>query len=153
MGCDIHCYAERRTTDGYECLSDAKPFDWRSYGMYGFLANVRNYSAVPPISMPRNLPVDMSPDVRAASEAWASDGHSHSWLSVAELLAFDYNAEMEDRREVRQVGPNAWDGGCTADRGNGKRTTFREFLGEAYFADLIKLRDAEADRIVFWFDN
>ena len=32
-------------------------------------------------------------------------------------------------------------------------TTYREFLGEAFFDDLARLVAAGADRVVFWFDN
>lgn len=60
MCCDIHSYAERKVGDRYELVNDrvfpteygaphSAPFDWRSYGMYGFLAGVRNYSEVTPI--------------------------------------------------------------------------------------------------------
>ena len=41
------------------------PFDWRSYGMYGFLAGVRNYSAVQPISEPRGFPEDANSTIQA----------------------------------------------------------------------------------------
>ena len=49
MGCDIHSYAERKTSKGYEIIDGLHPLDWRSYGLFGFLAGVRNYSAVTPI--------------------------------------------------------------------------------------------------------
>jgi hypothetical protein len=152
MGCDIHCYAEKRTKDGWEMISGPCPFDWRNYGMYGFLADVRNYSAVPPIAEQRGFPDDASEEVKAHKEDWGCDAHSSSWLTVNELLTFNYDAPMEDRRVTRQVGPNAWDGGCTCERGEGQQTTFREFLGKTFFEDLEKLKASGAERIVFWFD-
>lgn len=152
MGCDIHPYAERKTDNGWEKIEGLHPFDWRSYGMFGFLANVRNYSAVPPLSEPRDLPDDISDAVRAESESWKGDGHSHSWLSVAELSAFNYDADMEDRRVSRRV--NGYiHGGCTCDPGEGENMTYRQFLCEDFFDDIKKLQDAGAGRIVFWFDN
>jgi len=153
MGCDIHSHAEKKTEAGYEKISELEPFDWRSYGMFGFLANVRNYSDVPPISERRGVPADMSAEVAKDYEGWDTDAHSASWLSVAELAAFDYDAKMEDRRVTRQTGPNSWNGGATAEPGGGKEMTFREFLGDGFFADIKKLQDVGADRIVFWFDN
>jgi hypothetical protein len=152
MGCDIHCYAEKRTKDGWEMISGLCPFDWRNYGMYGFLADVRNYSSVPPIAEPRGFPDDASEEVQALKEDWDCDAHSSSWLTVNELLTFNYDAPMEDRRVMRQVGPNAWDGGCTCEPGEGQQTTFREFLGKTFFEDLEKLKASGAERIVFWFD-
>ncbi len=147
MGCDIHSQAEKRVEGKWEAIPDLLPFDWRSYGMYGFLANVRNYSAVPPISEPRGLPPDATGDTD-----YTYGDHSYSWLSVEELLAFDYDQPMEDRRVTRTVG-NFTNGGVTAEPGGGSQTTFREFLGPHFFEDLEKLKAAGAERIVFGFDN
>lgn len=158
MGCDIHIIAQRRNGDTWEEVSGEftdgpAPFDWRSYGMFGFLANVRNYSAVPPISEPRGLPEDHDPgNVDEYGGCFLGD-HSFSWLSVEELLAFDYDQPMEDRRVTRQIGPNAWSGAVTADPGGGEMTTYRVFLGEAFFNDLAELQRIGAERIVFGFDS
>ena len=109
--------------------------------MYGFLANVRNYSRVPPISEPRGLPEDISEDVKSESEEyWSGDGHSHSWVSLKELLDFDYEKTFEDRR-------------C---EGDGEVVSFKKFLGEQFFAQIEILKtlgDPEDVRIVFFFDN
>jgi hypothetical protein len=153
MGCDIHIFAEKKGDDGKYYALEFIPFDWRSYGMFGFLAGVRNYSDVTPISGPRGMPADASDKALKGYDSLGSDGHSHSWLTVYELTSFDYDATMEDRRVTRQTGPNSWSGGCTCEPGEGKQMTWREFLGEGFFADLEKLQDLGADRIVFWFDN
>lgn len=159
MGCDIHILAERKVGSAYEAITDAKfaegpaPFDWRAYGMFGFLAGVRNYSDVPPIAERRGFPEDASKIVADEYDEWAGDAHSPSWLSVAELTAFDYDKPMEDRRVTRQLGPNLWSGACTAEAGFGEMTTYRDFLGPQFFADLSVLEDVGADRVVFWFDN
>jgi len=154
MGCDIHSYAERKDESGKYVDLDFSPFDNRSYGTFGFLADVRNYSAVPPISQPRGLPDDVSSEVPERDETWGSDGHSHSWLSVAELVSFDYDSAMEDRRHTVQTGPRSWNGGATCEVGQGKKkTTFRKFLGDGFFADLKKLQDMGAERVVFWFES
>jgi hypothetical protein len=147
MGCDIHTVAQKKTAAGWEDL-DFRPFDWRSYGMFGFLAGVRNYSAVAPIAEKRGLPDDFDAD-----RFDCSDYHSRSWLSVDELTAFDYDQKMEDRRVTRQVAEGWYDGGQTAEPGGGVTMTYREFLGESFFADLLELQDIGADRIVFAFDN
>jgi hypothetical protein len=169
MGCDIHAYTEWQGGDGkWHKVGDAfplddfdkewsgkdfgdSPFNWRSYGLFGFLAGVRNYSRAPVIAEPRGLPTDMSVEIRAIwDEDWDLDGHTPSWLSRAELLAFDYDQTFEDRRVTR--GNN---GAALADVGEGEQTTFREFLGAGYFRDLEVLRQVEAPevRIVFWFDS
>jgi hypothetical protein len=173
MGCDIHSFAEVRREGRWEAVGDvfpldehdqawkkkthdSHPFDWRSYGLFGFLANVRNYSYVPSLSDRRGVPGDVSDTVRMAYEHWDADGHSASWLSLAELAGFDYDATFEDRRTTKQTGPNSFDGAADAGAGSGKQVTFREFLGSSFFRDLDVLKTlGEPDnvRIVFWFDN
>jgi len=153
MGCDIHTYAERKVGDRYELISNLTPFDWRSYGMYGFLADVRNYSDVPPLAEQRGLPDDAAAATKEAASNMAGDAHSHTWLSVADLTAFDYCLPLEDRRVTVQLAENMWSGAGTAGPGGGEMTTYREFLGDEFFADLAKLKEAGADRVVFWFDN
>jgi hypothetical protein len=154
MGCDIHITAERKTNSGYEAITDIEfqvgtaPFDWRAYGMFCFLAGVRNYSDIKPISQPRGIPKDISNDVEEEFNSWSSDAHSGSWLSISELLEFGYDDKMEDLR-VMENG----NGGCTTNPGSGKITTYKEFLGSAFFKDLSKLEQCGAERIVFWFDN
>lgn len=148
MGCDIHMQAERKV-DGKWQIVPGNFFDWRGYNVFAFLAGVRNYSAITPIAAPRGLPDDA---------VMANDGddlgdHSFSWLSMDELLAFDYGACTEDRRVMVQTGPNSWNGGATAEPGGGKTTTYREYLMEGFFEELEKLKAAGADRIVFGFDS
>lgn len=153
MGCDIHTVAEKKVGDEYVAIDGFEPFDWRSYFMYGFFAGVRNYSDVPPLSEPRGVPDDASSVTKERVDGWDSDGHSHSWLSIAELTAFDYDAKVEDRRITVQM-PGGWvNCGATAGPGGGEMTTWRDRLGDAYFTDLERLVTAGAERVVFWFDN
>ena len=159
MGCDIHSHVETKDAAGVwravEWESDDKyaagPFDWRSYALFGWLADVRNYSAVPPLAEPKGLPDDVGDGIRTEHEDMQWDAHSASWFSVDELLAFDYDQEFEDRRVTRNG-----DGSVTAEPGGGEVTTYREFLGPAYFSDLDRLRalnEQAPTRVVFWFDN
>jgi hypothetical protein len=148
MGTDITCRAERRDKGGnWITIDGLSPFNWRSYGIFGFLADVRNHSAVPPIAPQRGLPDDVDPATRDYYEDWENGNHGASWLTLRELLVFDYDQEFEDRRMIRNG-----DGGVTCDPGEGKRVTYREFLGDAYFDDIEELKAAGAERIVFWFD-
>jgi hypothetical protein len=154
MGCDIHAYAEVKRDGRWEFAQEV--FDCRNYGLFGWLANVRNYSAVPPLSEPRGLPTDVSSQVRDEAEDWSGDGHTHSWLSAKELLDLDLDATFENRRVTRQTGPNSWDGGCTADLGGGKVVVYRELFGSCLTDTLDVLRGLGAPddvRVVFWFDN
>lgn len=150
MGCDIHSHAERKNPNGeWEIVSLIDPpFNWRSYGVFAFLAGVRNYSAVTPIAPPRGLPEDISNSVKADYDSWNSDAHTPSWLTVKELSDFDYDQRMEDRRCMRGN-----DGGCTCDPGEGILTTYREFFGDGFLLEIQRLGAVGAERIVFWFDN
>ena len=154
MGCDIHSNCERKDENGnWTNLQGFSPFNDRCYGTFGFLAGVRNYSAVKPIAERRGFPEDASDKVRKSYEGWSSDAHSASWLSVSELNSFNYDNTCEDRRCTQKVAAGYFDGGQTCDTGEGKTQTFREFLGPYFFKDLEKLNEIGAERIVFWFDN
>lgn len=149
MGCDIHSFAERKNENGqWEKVPELSPFGSRSYGTFGFLADVRNYSALTPIAKRRGFPDDASREVASEYEGWGSYAHSPAWLTVAELAAFDYDAICEDRRCMRNG-----NGGSTCEPGEGRQQTYREFLGPWFFDDLKALQDAGAERVVFWFDN
>lgn len=156
MGCDIHPRVEIRDEAGWHPVPDLEVWDFRSYSVFGWLAGVRNYSAVEPLTEPRGFPADASEPVREDFEKWKMDAHTPSWLTLAELLAVDYEAEVNDRRVTRQIAPNAWDGGCTGEPEEGTREPLREFLGVAFMRDLaylVELGDPENVRVVFWFDN
>lgn len=125
VGCDIHFFVERRNGDGTWHTADAwEPDEYepnrirvpyeksfchdRSYSLFSILANVRNgygFAGVDtgdgflPIAEPRGMPNDASPEVAAEAESWDGDGHSHSYFTVAELLAFDWT-QMTTRRGV-----------------------------------------------------
>ena len=93
-----------------------------------------------PIAQPRGLPEDVSPSVKAESDRWAPDGHSHSWLSVDELTSYNYDKPLRDRN-IESV-PEDF-----------VNCTIREALTEYYFSELTRLENSGAERIVFWFDN
>lgn len=157
MGCDIHTYAEV-FVDGQYALQDLNdlllnsrgPFDWRCYAMYGFLADVRNYSAIPPLAQPRGLPHDVSHEV---SSQFHCGYHTPSWLSVDELRNFDYTQPVENRRCMVQLGPNSASGSGTCAEGKGHMATYRDLLSKEFVRDLKVLVNAKTSRVVFWFDN
>jgi hypothetical protein len=155
MGCSLHAHAERRNYHGnWLKVPHLTPFNWRNYGFYGWLAGVRNHSAMTPMAADRGLPEDASESVaREFYDYWESDAHSVSWVTVAELLAFDYDAPCEDRRARLVVDGNVWVAPVALGPGDGQVQTYRAFLGEDYFRDLEALKAAGAERVVFWFDS
>ena len=124
------------------------PFGGRNYSVFAFLAGVKNFSGIAPIAPARGLP----PDARCAR--WKNrylGQHSFSWLLIEELDAFDYDAEMEDRR-IYMLG-NKGDYPRTLPPGRGERHPWRTFLTPSFFADLAELNRIGADRVVFGFDG
>lgn len=200
MGCDIHSFAEvkkdgkwlpiesdgRTSSWGLFFERDSEflaPFDWRNYSMFGFLADVRNYSHCTPIAEPKGLPEDseylnstskyaydrspMSGEAIPESEREKvkddledSGYHSHSWLTLKELVDFDYEKTFWDRRISRttynESGGSFTDGAALANEGEGETITYREHLGEAFFEEIELLKQhgqPEDVRIIFYFDN
>lgn len=186
MGADIHSFAERKRNGKWEKVEERifgvyrnrkteKPFDF-GYSEFAFLADVRNYSHVPVLVEPRGLPEDSEFLNQVVDDGWAVWGpsgctirednlrnmnyHSHSYITLQELLDFDYYQTFEDRRCTRVTnfpgGGQRIDGRAEANEGEGEITTFREFLGEGFFDDIAVLQTlGEPDdvRIIFWFDN
>jgi hypothetical protein len=128
MGCDIHFYAEKKVNGVWQSADtweqdryadereDARLavnqhfYDGRNYDLFAILANVRNgrgFAGVDtgdgfkPISGPKGLPSDISAEVQAESDRWDCDGHSHSWLTVSELLAYDWTQRTKLRAFVQ----------------------------------------------------
>lgn len=65
----------------------------------------------------------------------------------AELaLAFNYEAEFEDRRCMAGNGSSCPD--C-----EGRLKTYRGFLGEGFFEQIQRCKTEGVDRIVFWFNG
>jgi hypothetical protein len=116
MGTDIHIAVEVRRPDGWH-LSDLVVTQNRNYRAFAVLADVRNGygfagsdtgEALKPISEPRGLPADMSPELRLRLDEneneneraapvdidseenafWLGD-HSFSHVTLRELLDYD----------------------------------------------------------------
>lgn len=78
----------------------------RNYNLFAILANVRNgrgFAGVDtgdgfnPIAPPRGLPSDVTEAVKRESDSWGCDGHSHSYFTLAELLAYDWTQVTKHR--------------------------------------------------------
>lgn len=120
MGCDIHFYTEKRNveTGKWEFVGDVTRegegdeqwvsgtslYDGRSYNLFAILANVRNGRGFAgcktgegfmPISEPRGIPDDASPEYREIAERWDCDGHSHSFHTLRQLLDYDWTQSTQ----------------------------------------------------------
>ena len=133
MSSDMFAFAEMKDQTGtYKLVDGFTPFDWQDYGLFGFLADVRNYSESPVICKPRGLPDDVSMAVLDKYTRQSANSHDSSWLSVDELFQYKNTPSFEDMRE-------------------GGMTTLAEFLGTRFFSDVAKMRTMGVDRVVFWF--
>lgn len=157
MVTDIVARAEQRVAGQWQVILNLRPFDgWATYRLFGFLADVRNYAAIEPISQPRGLPDEIelsvdNEDCDPSSELYLGE-HDHSWLFLAELMSADYDRIVEDRRTSGVVDGLRY-GNLTAQRGKGVKMTLREFLGSEYFEELDRLMQAGAQRIAFGFES
>lgn len=81
----------------------------RNYDLFAILAGVRNGrgfagcdtgDGFAPISLPRGVPKDASPEYFHEVERWGNDGHSHSYLTVGEIMAYDWTQTTTKRGAV-----------------------------------------------------
>lgn len=130
MGCDIHAAIEIKNGHGWEAVTfpnkyfgkyDDEPektasLDFgRNYDAFAILANVRNgcgFAGVDtgdgfiPISEPRGLPDDVS---ECAVNTALTGDHSASFVTLPELLAYDWTRESVHRGWVNGVAFEHWD--------------------------------------------
>lgn len=66
----------------------------RSYNLFAALAGVRSEhfnESIVPVSIPKGLPPDVSNIVKSESDIYGSDGHSHSYNTLNELMDYDWS--------------------------------------------------------------
>lgn len=108
MGADIHMYAEFRNSAGqWEEIPGYEPFSDRNRHVFSFFSEgfVRSdydwgswhVTPYPIIEEARGLPGDVSLSIKAKSDEWGTGGSGHSWLSVDELVSYDYNKPLRER--------------------------------------------------------
>lgn len=108
-----------------------QPYESRNYNLFAILANVRNGHGFAgcdtgdgfnPIAMPRGVPTDADEFYKKQAARWEGDGHSHSWFTLAELEAYDWDQKtkhrgfvsMEEYKEFKNNGkPQSWSGGIS----------------------------------------
>lgn len=100
MGTDIHAWPQYRNKYGawvdIDIKSKVEPmWNFRNYGAFAILADVRNKIGVTPLLPRRGIPIDFK--TRADDESnydlidtW--DYHSWHWYTLEELITFNYDA-------------------------------------------------------------
>lgn len=156
MGADIHVFIEQKTISKNEPLIaewisiDEWVYDpyfeetcvknpyWsdRNYLLFAILADLRNVYSIHPISLPRGLPDDISVEVKTRSDIEGDDAHTRSWLTLKELLEYDWKQPFWDDNNV-----------CYP-----LEEMVIAFVNE-FIPRLIKIDEPENVRLVFWLDN
>jgi hypothetical protein len=124
-----------------------------------FIAIEREHSAP---SFFKGLPKDVSEEIASSHNIWFEDiemGYDASYLSLNDLIAFDYNQTIEEKSGWEEISGVH----CTKSWSRVLKTyhdtehTFRNALGEKFFIDLDFLKTIgkpDEVRIVYWFwDN
>lgn len=104
VGTDIYSLAEYKEDEQWKRAGEifvdvlnnkvSSPFTTRNYALFGWLADVRNYSYVDPLSFPRGLPKDFNAFDNSGSNAdsfGSPDYFFYSYFYLSELLAVDYS--------------------------------------------------------------
>lgn len=165
MGCDIHLFVEKRNgSSQWEAAESWVPdenepsrltvphkqrfFDDRNYSLFAILADVRNgygFAGVDtgdgfvPIAEPRGLPNDVTVEVKGESDSWDVDGHSHSYFTVAELLAYDWTRATKRRGVLELIEYVKW---SRYDRREGEQP--QNWSGDVVGRSVVVVDDGEA---------
>jgi hypothetical protein len=167
MGTDIHFYVERRTATGWASCDTWEPdeydddepkrltvpyrkhfYDGRNYDLFAMLADVRNgagFAGVKtgdgfvPICEPRGLPDDMSPEL--AAEAADGCDHTPSWLTVKELMDYDWTQTTKKTGIVSALEYEQW---SRWDKGQGLGP--RAYSGGIWGGDIEHISEEEMAR-------
>jgi len=151
----------------YDRLFDDPLYVGRKYALYAILADVCNgggwagvqdENGFNPISEPRGLPADVSAPVKKESDDWLSICHSHSYFTLAELKAYDWQQTVElhvgltaeEYGVFKKEGkPSSWGGGAYGELA---RVLSNEEMGRAiesgtteHAYTLVKWRETYAD--------
>lgn len=162
-GTDIHIYSETRNSVIWladkaasysEEAENGEDYIWiqmeeaegsnRDYWFFGLLAGVR--TEWPFGFQTKGSPDDASEQVSNLLQSWESDGHSHSWLTRAELKA--KRNELFLLRGENLINPSLEYGAQHLDHLIGKLDDQVQYL-----TGLSPDAADEDQRIVFWFDN
>lgn len=162
MGTDIHMLVERKVDGNWEsadkwskCEYTGKQvvaygdqiFKDRNYALFSILAGVRNGygfagtdtgDEVTPISEPRGVPDDISPD---GAEMWIGD-HSHSWLTLAEIMAYDWTQTATRRGVVTASQYYLW------KRDLEYHAAPRDYFGSRFGGSIKDLTNEEMDTVI-----
>lgn len=189
MGCDIHSYKEKKVgskwvtadkgwQDEYnEGLIDVpweNRFTDRDYVLFGLLANVRRDSGFN--QEPKGIPFNVCSEIKNINEQLGSDGHSHSFFYLTELIELWELLEskkvtitgMKDKNQIQKLKESLASDDpdysllypyCQSTNADNYEDFEVEIPASIQLDGLKKIidsfdtADGELQRIIFWFDN
>lgn len=150
----------KSVSDYPKYLEPVPLYDGRSYAFFSLLAGVRSNGDVEPLDDTRGLPHDVSDIVKAYSDYWKDDGHSHSWYAAKELFEAKYEMEADrpwfDSSEtlVNEELKWAYNSLCSLCQEITRRMVDVFYIystSEAVIEERVR-ENADKFRVVFWFD-
>jgi len=166
MGCDIHTITEIKTPQGWQRASpDPGVFLSRVYRWFAFLADVRNSFGIPcPFEGGcRGWPVDHSGAADSLRENYEYNGYGASFVTLQELLDFDYNQTFENLENTKDQFKKGMPFGeyyalknALLDEGLGNVETFRDFLRPEFFENIEILKgigQPDCVRVLMLFED
>lgn len=152
MGCDIHCFVEKKIDGAWVNQQPTEPSEvwdnesqtyvdgplvpkqthiWRNYTLFGALANVRR--EYPGLSKdPRGIPDDVSAEIQQEYSAMEGDAHSASYATLEELELLTLASVLHSEATE-----------------HGVPGSLRDFIKDIFPENA----EPDAYRVVFWFDN
>src|SRR5215813_8323405 len=114
MGCDIYGWVEIKAypdEDNWKRALNIEAVLGRNYAVFGVLFGVRNSTGIAPLAAGRGLPADTNEAIRADYNEWGANAHSASFVTLAELDAYDWEQEGQDEciYAYRQNDLMAWE--------------------------------------------
>ena len=150
MGWNLQAFPERTAGERHEIIPDLRVFAWRHCGMFGFLGGFENKIGIPALAEERGIPMGSILYEPFMTGEGVGDTFGTSWLSVRELLDFDYDATFVGTfRIVDEYEDGSFS--YLEDAGAATEMTFRRFLGPDFFVELDRLVAASADRVVLFY--
>jgi len=93
MACDPIVPNEYYGWEGEPQFCRAPIYDRRNYEVFALLAGVRNRYYIKSVAPLKGLPQDLSEEVRREATEWVREGRLCSYLTLAELQAFDWHGQ------------------------------------------------------------
>ena len=109
-----------------------QPFRDKNYNLFGWIADVKNYSKVTPFTHTKTLPDNLSTIVSNNIKK----NCLHTFFFTRELLRVDYSQIVEDRRKLIYS-----KGDYTVDKGKGFKMKLSDYLGVDVMNTIDKMKE------------